>query len=152
MAQPTPEDRIAIGDLTTAYAMAVDERRYDDLAALFLPDGVIVHHRRDQPATELRTAAGIAEAIQRSQTKLIATNHFLGQQHVADVDGDTATSVTYCCAQHLSDEGGELWNRVMNIRYHDQLRRVDGQWRFVERRLEVDWTEHRRADLKPPTA
>jgi hypothetical protein len=126
-------------DLAAAYAAAVDRRRYDDLAALFLPEGTLI-----VPPNELHGPDAIADAVRRSHRAQLATFHLLGQQ-VADIDGDVATAETYCVAQHLYEEDGERWNRVMNIRYQDDCRRVDGRWRYLRRRLEVDWTEVRRA-------
>jgi hypothetical protein len=53
---------------------------------------------------------------------------------VVDVDGDTATSASYLQIA----VGGRPPNPVMSGRYADTLRRVDGEWRFVERALTAD--------------
>ena len=39
----SPGDRLEITHLAARYALAVDERRLDDVAALFTEDGVLVH-------------------------------------------------------------------------------------------------------------
>jgi hypothetical protein len=71
-----------------------------------------------------------------------ATMHFNGQSTVA-LDGDRATGERYCTAHHLFTEGGERKLMVAWLRYHDTFARVDGAWRFAERKLYVDWTETR---------
>lgn len=68
------------------------------------------------------------------------TRHRIHQQ-VVTIEGDRATGETYCTADHLlKDEDAIL---VWAIRYQDAWRREAGDWRFVRRRLIVDWTETR---------
>jgi hypothetical protein len=70
-----------------------------------------------------------------------ATTHFNGQSTV-QLDGDRATGVSYCLAHHVSDADGAAL-MIASIRYLDRFARVDGAWRFAERKLYVDWTETR---------
>lgn len=62
-------------------------------------------------------------------------------QVVAEVDGDRASGETYCSAEHVLKDSGQLL--VWAIRYQDQWRKDDGTWRFAHRRLIVDWEEVR---------
>lgn len=66
-------------------------------------------------------------------------------QVVAQIDGDSASGETYCSAEHVLKDGDQLL--VWAIRYQDQWRREDGQWRFARRTLVVDWEEVR--PIKP---
>ena len=38
---------------------------------------------------------------------------------------------------------------VMSIRYDETIVRVDGQWRFAERKLIIDWTDSRPSAAEP---
>jgi hypothetical protein len=52
--------------------------------------------------------------------------------------------VSYCLAHHVIEAEGAATLIFASIRYLDRFCRVDGSWRFAERRLYVDWTETRR--------
>ena len=74
--------------------------------------------------------------------------HFIGN-HMADVNGDTATGVTYCIANHLREDRS---NMVLMLRYLDSYRRdPDDGWLIADRRVDIQWTETRQAD-PPPAA
>ncbi len=134
--------RSALRDLAELYARGCDRRRPADVAALFVPDGRIAIFAGDpQAGGELRSELNGREAIERGLGRLSrysATMHLLGQQHVDELDEDAgaAAAETYCMAHHLTDGT----DRVMAIRYLDRFERSDGEWRFRERRLAVDWT------------
>jgi SnoaL-like domain len=135
-------DRLALADLAASYARAVDRRDYGALAALFEPDGRIVVEREGRPPDVLAGPEAIAARVAAGIERFARTFHFVGQQLV-DIDGDDASGETYCVAQHLSEGGFVQSNHVMNIRYQDRFRRSAAGWRFVERRLHVDWVEDR---------
>jgi hypothetical protein len=121
-------DRDALRELVVAYATGVDRRHFDDVAALFTPEGrLLVHDASRRGPTEIATALRQLERYDR-------TFHFLGQQTVA-VEGDRATGETYCLAHQL--EGGGA--RILAIRYQDTFVRTPAGWRIEERRLEIDW-------------
>lgn len=69
-----------------------------------------------------------------------ATQHQVFQV-VATVEGDSASGETYCNAQHLLKDRDALL--IWAIRYQDRWQRRDGDWRFIHRRLIVDWEEVR---------
>lgn len=148
MPETSLSDRAALADLAANYSVSVDHGDYGTVAALFVPDGRLVIHRPDQQPEEIKGAHEIARKIETARSGLLATSHFLGQQ-LAEVDGDHATAETYCTAQHISEEGGERWNRVMNIRYVDECVREAERWRFLQRTLMVDWVEYRPVGTPP---
>jgi uncharacterized protein (TIGR02246 family) len=130
-------DRLALRELVDAYARAVDRRDGEGFAALFTQDGQVYTDpaRRNQGWAALR-------AIPPRLARYHKTTHFVGQ-HTVNLDGDTATGEAYCLAHHLYDINGRTVNRIMSIRYQDQYVRSGAGWLFKERRLEVDWIEHR---------
>ena len=71
-----------------------------------------------------------------------ATMHLNGQSTIA-LDGDRATGESYCIAHHLFTDRGERKLMIAWLRYRDTFVKIDGDWRFAERNLYVDWTETR---------
>ena len=71
-----------------------------------------------------------------------ATTHFNGQSTI-QLNGDHATGESYCLAHHLYTDAGERKLMIASLRYHDAFVKLDGVWRFAERKLYVDWTETR---------
>jgi ketosteroid isomerase-like protein len=123
-------DLAAIAAIQNAYGVALDEREFDALAAVFVED-CVVHFAPD------RTWAGRTE-FQRwaadFHVPIRATLHQISG-HTARVDGHRATAR---CALHAVLVG-YLGLTAVHVfaRYTDELMRdVDG-WRIVRRRSDV---------------
>ena len=140
--------RHELRSLAEQYARGVD--RHDDVdgfVALFLPDATITIHDPSE-STEPRELRGterlarIPEVIQR----YAKTFHMLGQSTYS-IGERECTGEVYCIAHHLTPDVHGGTNYVMYIRYEDRYRPdADGVWKFVQRRLRVDWTETRAAN------
>ncbi len=139
------EDEAAIRRLAALYARAVDRNEPETMAGLFAADAVLegpgfVMRGRE----ELRAIPGMLQGMYNR------TLHQVHQQTLR-VDGDSAEAETYCTANHVTDKGGgAAENLVWAMRYLDQLRREDGRWVFVRRRVVIDWTETRPAQFATP--
>ncbi|HVU74376.1 MAG TPA: nuclear transport factor 2 family protein [Mycobacteriales bacterium] len=133
------EDRQAIRDLVHTYAQRVDALDYDGVAAVFTEDGVLTvcmtigEGRVDR---ERHGRAQIAEAM-RVVKRHAMTAHTIGN-HVATVDGDTATGETRCIAHHIGGEPGAFTDLVWILRYVDTYRRTAEGWRIAQRVLLLD--------------
>jgi SnoaL-like domain len=59
--------------------------------------------------------------------------------HQVVVDGDGATGEAYCEAHYVlgSDD------LVMAVRYNDDYRKIEDEWRFLRRAVNVMWTSER---------
>jgi ketosteroid isomerase-like protein len=90
-------DRIAIIELFNRYAAALDERRWDDLAKLYLPDA-----RAEQPvgSPPLIGPKAIVGMIGAAIDYLGPTHHMLGN-YVVSVDGDRADASCYVRGYHM---------------------------------------------------
>lgn len=137
------EDRDHIRAVVEAYASGVDALDASGVAELFAPDGVLALPDPDGSGSwsEL-TGPGAIEARLDRLSRYRCTVHVVAN-HRADVVGDSATAVTSCFAHHLEGEPGAGVDRILAIRYRDQLLRTDVGWRFARRELHVLWTEHR---------
>lgn len=144
MSAPSPahltvDDRIELSDLVARYAVAVDNRDFDALHAVFVRDATL--------DTGRSTRSGFDEIVEAMQGLLRyeATAHVLGQ-HLVEATGTGASGLVYCTAHHLTDHGEHRTDKVMHIRYHDVYVRTDHGWRMTARRLEVAWTDEQPVD------
>ena len=157
----TPADRAAVRELVDRYALAVDERRAAEVAALFVADGVLAVPRPPAsmaPTTE-RVGRAAIETAMASLHRYVSTLHAV-VGHVVDAAPDDpehrATGTTTCIAHHvMAADDGSLTNTVWGLRYHDVYVTDDGTWRFARRALWVGWIEERavtQASATPPRA
>jgi ketosteroid isomerase-like protein len=112
----------AIRQLVYRYAIAVDARDTEAIAAMFVEDV------RVAPGVTGRAAlqASYDEMLARQRASILNVGN-----HVIDFDdADHARGIVYCRAE--LDEGDE-WI-VQQIVYHDRYERHDGRWLFRGRR------------------
>jgi hypothetical protein len=117
------EAQLAIGQLVSRYALAVDGRDVDALVALFVEDvdcGRWGSGRDALGAFFRRTLVGFGRSI-----------HLIAGHVIEMLEMDRATGVTYCRAEH---EVGHEWI-VQAFVYFDEYERRDGVWGFRRRRL-----------------
>ena len=129
------EEKQRIIDLTIAYTWIIDHGLRENLQEVFTEDAVFI--------IDTRYLNGIDEIrgkIDRTLGGLSASQHIVSN-HQVSIDGNTATSRCYLHAQHTLNgtEGGD--NYVMAGRYIDKLIQVGDEWRIIERKLILDWTE-----------
>jgi hypothetical protein len=156
-------DERALQALSTSYAAAADSRDGDRFAALFVEDGELVVPNYPEDLGPVLTRSGqerlrlIPDALRHyRRTFHQVTNHEFA------VDGDTASGVVLCVAHHLTaadasaspppvagTETGAAavaatgTDFIWYIRYRDEYRRVDGDWKFRRRTIHLQWVEER---------
>ena len=129
------EEKQKIIDLTIAYTWIIDHGPRERLREIFTEDAVFIIDTR-----HLNGIDEIRGKIERTLGGLSASQHIVSN-HQVSIDENTATSRCYLHAQHTLNgtEGGD--NYVMAGRYIDKLIRVGDEWRIIERKLILDWTE-----------
>ena len=140
MASPSPEQRYALMDRLSTYAMALDERDRALYAGCLVKDVEIVGFGAGH-------YSGIdtwLDYVWSALDKFSATQHLLGQQ-LATVDGDRANTRTEVQAWHqFTDDRRQftLWGT-----YLSELQLIDKQWLISRHELVLRGTaEH------PPSA
>ncbi len=113
-----------IRQLASRYALAVDTRNLDDLAALFVED---VRVGKDSHGRE-----AIKEWYGRSLERFGTSIHFVGNHVIDFVSAEEATGVVTC---HDELEMNGEWH-VGKIQYWDNYVRRDGAWYFKRRKLQ----------------
>jgi hypothetical protein len=128
------EDRVAILDLAARYNTTIDYGDADAWVNTFTPDGVFLGSdgSRVQGAAELRAFADKIHAANEAGGGLIF-RHW-NSNHVIDGDDDRATHSCYLLWIHCAPEATIPFTGI----YHDRLRKVDGEWKFEERRLTAE--------------
>ena len=124
------EDQFLIQQLAYRYALAVDTHDTALLASCFAPGVRIIG-----PGFVLED--NIASAVIAGlRSRYVWTQHNVFNP-LYRIDGEHASGTVNCIASHVeqADEGPRKLDWY--IRYHDRLVKQDGEWRLIERRLEV---------------
>ena len=138
-------DRLAIRELSEAYAHCADRRDAKGQMALFTADThfvVYMDAKNPTPSQELRSREALAPVF-ADLNQYAATMHFLGQTTILTLTRDRGTGETYCMPHHLTIAGEKRRLMIAALRYTDTFAKVSGVWLFAERQLYVDWIEDR---------
>lgn len=136
-------DREAIRDLARLYAHHVWRRDIEAIAELFAEDGIM-----DTP--DLPPLVG-RDGILEAYTKMLNddTFHPFVHNHVIEIDGDSATGTCYLdlrCKVNGRDLLSSGW-------YDDQYQRIDGEWKFRRRKVNMlDFVPVGRRPSDPPAS
>jgi SnoaL-like domain len=129
-------DYVAICRLQAAYADAVTRRAWSELDPLFLGDAPISVDTVTSSPIELVGAAGIGDFISGAIERFEFFELVILNVHAtvdAD-DADTARSRSFTCELRQDVASGH-WTNAFGV-YHDDLRRVEGRWRYARRRYQ----------------
>lgn len=121
-------DKDEIRELLAQYCFALDAERFEEMAALFTPDGVW--------ETAFGTGTGRAGIV--AQARAIATGPRPRRVHlttniVIEVDGDTATARSNWTLLQNSPAGPMIGSGGA---YSDRLIKLDGRWLFKHRTID----------------
>jgi hypothetical protein len=134
------DDRDEIRDLCFAYTFCLDDGDFAGVGnllehAALHPDmaGVIGDDIRGREAVEaFYRDQVITYSRDRPMTRHLITNQ------VIVIDDDRATATSRCYFTVLQRPPGIDFHIVVGGQYHDRFERVDGRWRFTEKRIQVD--------------
>ena len=123
------EDRLEIMDLVARYNHAHDFEDWDALVATFAPDGELVTSRGTNP----RGHEQLRRFYLESGEPIPNVRHWTGNITL-EGDGDRARMRNYMMLFKAVDPPQFL----LTARYEDDLRRVEGRWRFQRRAIAVE--------------
>jgi len=121
-------DREKIRELTFQYGLAIEAQDEQRMASLFTADGSVDFSAAGRGVMRGREA--IAQ-FYRSTWPLRLKPFFTN--HVIRIDGDRATGV--CSLQNSATRGDQ--SLIGAGRLHDEYQKVDGEWKFKSRRVEL---------------
>lgn len=125
----TTDDITAIGQLVARHYHAYDRRDPEAFADTFTEDGVLVLGQRHEGREQLRAWARTLDEQHGRRYR-----HWVNNL-VIEGEGDEATLACYLAMFDLEGDG-----RVALLgSYDDELRRVDGEWKFTIRRFTTEY-------------
>ena len=125
------EDVLAIQKLLADYNHAIDFGDADGFAGMFVEDGVL-----DTGHGPTEGRAGLKEFAAALPGMVPGLRHLISNVSI-DGSGDTATTKAYLQGWMTAGGAGEAKMIVCGV-YRDELRREDGEWRFVSRTMTPD--------------
>ena len=130
-------DYLAIHAVYCALLDHLDERRFDPIKSLWLPDAVLrMYLTRDdrdagRPMAEMTDNGQIVEGYRNFFTHLDATHHGLSN-FVTDVDGDRAkVSAHLRCYHRGTGQSEGLWQESLALMTGEAARTEEGIWRIA---------------------
>ena len=127
------EDKIAIQDLIATYNQSLDRGDYETWLACWADDAIF--DGLGKYLTGIQAIRGFSEGYEVGyRQRLPGLKHFTINV-LSNVDGDRANSSAYVQLTSISDKGIRF---VLTGRYEDDLKRIDGRWRFARRTLHQD--------------
>ncbi|MFM7272311.1 MAG: nuclear transport factor 2 family protein [Gammaproteobacteria bacterium] len=121
--------------LAHRYARIVDDRAFDQFAAIMLPGT-----RISGPGYSMDGLPAILQGMQKL-LEFDRTFHLVGNQLGEWQDAQLWVGETYCLASHVYPRDGVEWKLDMAIRYQDRIVRHEGGLRFASRELRLAWVQ-----------
>ena len=128
----TIEDREEVRVLHARYCLTIDTCRYDEWIDCFTEDGVFESPRFGRHSGRdglKRFTAMYKESLGGAKVLHVVANPAF------DLDGDSGTGTSYLLYYHCKDGKAALSAAGT---YTDSLRKVNGEWRFESRRVNID--------------
>jgi hypothetical protein len=127
-----------IGRAMARYCRGIDRRDRALLESVYHADAI-----DDHGPSGVKTGAQFCALVDPDNphgfpVEWTMTQHLIGN-HLAEVDGDLATSETYFQARHRFDHEGQAHDLVIAGRYLDRWERREGPFKIAERRVVYDW-------------
>ncbi|MYG99601.1 MAG: nuclear transport factor 2 family protein [Acidimicrobiaceae bacterium] len=144
------DEATAIANELYRYAELVDAGRFDEVGELMEHCTFSYGDGAGGPSGAQAIADMYRNTVITYDDGTPRTRHITANP-IIETEGDTATvRSVYIVLQQAPDSPMQA---IITGRYHDTLRRIDGRWRFVERRFLVDLvgdlSRHLRFDLSP---
>src|SRR5271156_2882170 len=147
-------DRAALSDLVHRYAADVDDRRFDSVADLFTEDAELTLPAPPttlDPVRQHRGRAAIWDAAATVAATIRTQHAVVGEVYDAGPRPGTARGRIACVAHHWIQHDDQIRDVVWYLRYDDEYRRIDAEWRISSRALTINAIETRPArQVRPP--
>jgi hypothetical protein len=137
-------DRLALSDLVHRYAAGMDDRRFEEVVALFANDATLSlpDPPRSLEPTAVHRGLGEIERAIGAVAAAVRTHHaVVGEVYTTEPDG--ARGRISCIAHHWTRHDEKVTDVVWHLRYDDEYVRTETGWRFRGRTLTIDAIETR---------
>jgi hypothetical protein len=124
--------REAIKELKARYFYHIDEQDWEAFNELFTED---VYLNYGEELGEYEGQEGLEEFAAQIGGQMDTSSH-MAANPIIDVDGDTATGRWYVDAREAFSNGQ---TGITQAEYRDEYRRVDGEWKFAKKRVQIQF-------------
>ena len=128
------EDQLALKRLVDTFSNLADVKDVDSQVLLFTEDAEVISRSNGQVFTS-KGREEIGKAFAGFLALFDVVYHLNGQQ-VVDIDGDTATGISYCFVTLI----GQGKKNQSGVRYHDTYVKQDGRWLIKKRESDFMFT------------
>jgi ketosteroid isomerase-like protein len=122
-------EKLAIQELCSRYCQTIDAQDSDGWARCFLPNGAF-----EFDGHVVRGYTALREYAE-AHTRVLRGRH-MTLNHLYDVDGDRATGRATTVVSIATPSGHKIMGQGA---YHDDLAKVDGEWKIWHRRVVNDY-------------
>ena len=128
-------DRLAITDVLTAYATAIDARDFAAVRDCFTDDATLDYSSVGGPRGDVEEVVGWLEEM---LTPILLTQHLLANHRIT-LEGDTASAEVQLINPFVAGTADEPTVLVFGGHYTDRFRRTPAGWRIVEQTQVTTW-------------
>ncbi|WP_199821005.1 nuclear transport factor 2 family protein [Streptomyces fulvoviolaceus] len=121
------EAKSELKQLVDTFSNLGDEKRIKDQMSLFTPDTKVQVYMGDDLVFDISGVEQLEETFSGFIANVTRLFHMNGQQ-VVDIDGDSATGISYCQVKLVTEEDGKEFITDSSIRYNDEYVQRDGRW------------------------
>lgn len=119
-------------DLIDAYAYLSDEKKIAEVMALFTPDTTYKVYMGDFLAANVSGTESMEKEF-NGHASLVKTYFTMNGQHTVQIDGDTATGVSFSQIKMIRESKGKSVITDYSVKYDDKYVHQDGKWLIKER-------------------
>ncbi|CAN7735317.1 nuclear transport factor 2 family protein [Paenibacillus sp. LjRoot153] len=119
--------KLELRELVDAYSNLGDEKKISEQMLLFTPDTSFKVYFGGQLVSDVSGTKQLEEEF-TGHASLVKRYFSINAQHVAKVDGDTATGVSYSQMKMVREEEGKEVITDYSVKYDDTYIRQNGNW------------------------
>lgn len=143
------EDIAALRNLIDTFSNLADQKDIASQVLLFTEDATVDSYFGAHLVSSLTGREKIGGAFGAYLDKFDTVYHQNGQQTV-EIDGDTATGVSYCLVALIGTEDGKRVQNTSGVHYNDMYVRSGATWLIAKRTAHFSWQQ--RTDVPAATA
>ncbi|BAV06822.1 bile acid 7-alpha-dehydratase [Filimonas lacunae] len=122
----------ALRNLIDAYAYLGDEKKLAEQMRLFTKDAIYKAYMGDFLAADVSGTEQLEKEF-TGHVSLVKTYFTLNGQHTVNIDGDTATGVSFSQIKMIRETDGKNILSDYSVKYEDKYVQQNGQWLIKER-------------------
>ncbi|MGO4569587.1 nuclear transport factor 2 family protein [Rhizobium sp. 2YAF20] len=134
------EDRAALKTFVDTFSILADKKDVATQVLLFTEDATVSSYSGDKAGATFNGRKEIGDAFARYLALFETVYHINGQQTV-ELQGDTATGISYCQVVLIANENGKKIKNTSGVTYNDEYVRQDGRWLISKRTSHFTWRD-----------